>query len=126
MRITAMVLLLALVNLACAQMEEVVVTGSRINGDDYSRMPAITVTKQADFLIRSIKLSSDTRLEAGRTDELYQSIKDLLASASKRPEFSLAYGEEFLIPIAADEYTRSTVNKSVPSGASELNFIAVM
>jgi hypothetical protein len=97
MRITATVLLLALANLVHAQMEEVVVTGSRINGDDYSRMRAVAVAKQAVFLIRSIKITNDIRSEAGRKDELYQTIKGLLACASKRSELSLAYGEEFLM-----------------------------
>ena len=86
------------------QVGEVVVTGSRISGEDYSRMPAVTITKQADFLIRSLRLSNDTRSEGARSDELYQTIKDLLSATSKQPGFALAYGEDFLIPITAQDY----------------------
>ena len=86
------------------QVGEVVVTGSRISGEDYSRMPAVTITKRADFLIRSLRLTNDTRAENVRSDELYQTIRDLLNAASKQPGFALAYGEDFLIPITTQDY----------------------
>lgn len=43
-------LLLPLAAAAWAQMEEVIVTGSQISGDDYSSIPAITLEKRVDFL----------------------------------------------------------------------------
>jgi hypothetical protein len=91
-------------SLAHAQMQEVVVTANRVNGEDYSRMPAVTITKQADFLVRSVRLNNDTRSDAARTEELYQTIKDLLGAAAKQSGFGLAYGEDFLIPITAADY----------------------
>ena len=40
---------------AMAQMEEVVVTGARISGDDYLRMPAIVLERRADFLVQRVR-----------------------------------------------------------------------
>jgi hypothetical protein len=89
---------------AWAQLEEVVVTGARINGDDYSRMPAVVLQHRADFLVQRIRLTNDTRAEAGRTQEIYQTIRDMLADAARRPGIALAYGDDFLIPITANAY----------------------
>lgn len=89
---------------ALAQDEEIVVTGTRIGGDEYSEMPAITIVKQADFLIRLVTLTNDTRLATGRADELYQTIKDMLAAAKSQSEFALAYGNDFLIPLSDENY----------------------
>jgi hypothetical protein len=86
-------------NLAFAQLEEVVVTGSRISGDDYSGIPAVVLERRADFLVQSIVLTNDTRLEDARTKELRQTIRDMLSDASKRTGIALSYGDEFLIPI---------------------------
>ncbi len=100
----ALVLALVAASAANAEVAEIVVTGSRVSGDDYSAMPAITITRQADFLVQSIHLTNDTRMESARVAETYQTIRDLLTSASKHTEFALAYGDEFLIPITADDY----------------------
>ena len=89
---------------ASAQMEEVVVTGARVSGDDYSRIPAIVLARRADFLVQRIRLTNDTRAAEGRTKELYQTIRDMLADAVKRPGIALSYGDEFLISITSSDY----------------------
>ena len=81
---------------AMAQMEEVVVTGARISGDDYSRMPAIVLERRADFLVQRVQLTNDTRSAEVRTKEIQQTIRDMLADAGKRQGIALGYGEEFL------------------------------
>lgn len=83
---------------------EIVVTGSRVSGDDYSGIPAITLEKRADFLVQQIRLTNDTRQADARRKELYQTIRDLLTDASKKPGMALGYGDEFLIPITAENY----------------------
>jgi hypothetical protein len=89
---------------ALAQSGEIVVTGSRISGDDYSQIPTVTVEKRADFLVQQISLTNDTRAEDARRKELYQAIRDLLTDAAKKPGIALGYGEEFLIPITLQDY----------------------
>jgi hypothetical protein len=83
---------------------EIVVTGSRVSGDDYSGIPAITLDKRADFLVQQIRLTNDTRAADSRRKELYQTIRDLLADASKKPGIALGFGDEFLIPITPQNY----------------------
>ncbi len=86
------------------QFDEFVVTGSRISGDEYSRIPAVTLRRRADFLVQRVRLTNDTRAEEARRKELYQTIRDLVADASKRPGLALGYGDEFLIPVTAKDF----------------------
>lgn len=84
---------------AFAQMDEVVVTGSRISGEDYSSIPAVVLLHRADFLVQRIRLVNDTRAESARSTELHQTIRDMVSDATKRPGIALSYGDEFLIPV---------------------------
>jgi hypothetical protein len=86
------------------EMEEIVVTGSRIDSDEYSGMPSITLVRQADFIVKSANLSNDTRDAAARAEELYQTIKALLDATKGRPGYALGYGGDFLIPITDENY----------------------
>jgi hypothetical protein len=83
-----------------AQLDEVVVTGQRISGDDYSGIPAIVLLRRADFLVQRVSLTNDTRAEDARIRELQQTIRDMVADAARRPGMALSYGDEFLIPIS--------------------------
>ena len=87
-----------------AQLDEIVVTGARVSGDDYSRIPAIVLERRADFLVQRIRLTNDTRAEDARVKELHQTIRDMVADAAKRPGMALSYGDEFLIAITATDY----------------------
>jgi hypothetical protein len=91
-------------NPALAQLEEIMVTGSRISGDDYSRMPAIVLQRRADFLVQGIRLTNDTRAAEARSKELHQTIRDMLTDAASRPGIALSYGEDFLIPITPSAF----------------------
>ena len=99
-------LLVALTGGPCwaQELEEIVVTGERASGDDYSRMPSVVMQRRADFLVQSIRLTNDTRAEDARRKELYQTIRDMLIDAAKRPGLALSYGDEFLIPITPKDY----------------------
>lgn len=83
---------------------EVVVTGSRVMSDDYSSIPAISIEKRADFLVQRVRLTNDTRALEGRRMELHQTIRDLVSDASKRPNMALGFGDDFLVPITANDY----------------------
>jgi hypothetical protein len=89
---------------AWAQLQEIVVTGSRVGGEDYSGIPAVVLERRADFLVQRIELTNDTRSEDARTKELHQTIRDMAVDAAKRPGMALGYGEEFLIPITATSF----------------------
>ncbi|HEX6637248.1 MAG TPA: hypothetical protein VF033_06290 [Steroidobacteraceae bacterium] len=81
-------------------LDEVVVTGQRISGDDYSGIPAIVLERRADFLVQRVLLTNDTRAEDARIKELQQTIRDIVADAAKRPGMALSYGDDYLIPIS--------------------------
>jgi hypothetical protein len=83
---------------------EVVVTGSRVMGDDYSTIPAVSIEKRADFLVQRVRLTNDTRAIDGRRTELYQMIRDFVNDAAKRPNVALGFGDDFLVPITAKDY----------------------
>ena len=86
-----------------SQLDEIVVTGTRISGDDWDGMPAVTLTRRADFLIQSIHISNDTRDADARKREIYDTLRALVADAAKHG-LSLGYGGDFLIPVTAKDY----------------------
>ena len=108
MRDVRIIAVLMLAGILCspawAQLEEVVVTGSRNSGDDYARIPAIVLEQRADFLVQRIRLTNDTRAEDARIKELHQTIRDMVSDAAKRPGIALSYGDEFLIAITPTAY----------------------
>lgn len=106
MRRYRIALALVLACSACAPtwaqtVDEVVVTGSRISGEDYYGIPAVVLERRADFLVQRIRLTNDTRAEEARVKELHQTISDMVSDAAKKPGIALSYGDEFLIPISA-------------------------
>jgi hypothetical protein len=86
---------------AAAQLEEIVVTGSRLTG--YDEMPAVTVPKTADFLVQNIRLVNDSRAPDLRRQEIVQTIESLMKQAARSQNIELSYGEGFLLPIDLSE-----------------------
>ncbi len=81
---------------ASAQLEEVVVTGARV---EFYEMPAVTVEKQADFLVQNIRLINDSRAPELRRQEIFGTIERMLARAERVRGMALSYGAGFLEPI---------------------------
>lgn len=92
----AFLLALMLSQSAFAQLEEIVVTGSRVESYD---MPAVAVVKQADFLVQNIRLINDSRAPDMRRQEIFGTIERMLASAERVRGMALSYGAGFLEPI---------------------------
>ena len=98
-------LLLVTLSVSWAQdeyLEEIVVTAMK-RGDGYYGMPAVTVTKQADFLVQSIRLVNDSRSPDLRKNEIISTIENLLGRANSMNGMALSYGTGFLEPIDLDE-----------------------
>jgi len=119
----ALTLALAIGAPSWAQVDEVVVTGSRISGDDYSAIPAVVLQRRADFLVQRIVLTNDTRAEGARIKELHQTIRDMVSDASKKTGIALSYGDEFLIPISAtaNEVVLTTGGERPDTTATSVN-----
>lgn len=81
--------------------QEIIVTASRIEQDDYSdTMPAVGLRRQADFLVQSVVIRGDTREQAQRRQE----IRKMLADAVRRADamgIELAYGTYILTRLTA-------------------------
>ncbi len=95
--INLILLAFSLSSFAQEQGLEIVVTGSRIT--DYDEMPAVTITKDADFLVQEIRLINDSRSPELRKTEIIESINNLLISSKKIKGIELSYGEGFLTPV---------------------------
>jgi hypothetical protein len=79
--------------------QEVVVTGSRIEQDNYTRdMPAVGLRKPADFLVQQVVIRGDTRDQAARRTEIRAMLRDAVRRAG-RAGVELAYGEYILTPL---------------------------
>ena len=85
--------------------DEIVVTGARLRADQPPPpLPAVVIRKRADFLLQSVELNNDTRDAKAREQELYQTLRGLVAAAAKTPGLSLAWQRGFLIPITDKDY----------------------
>ena len=81
---------------ALGQLEEVVVTGARV---DFYQMPAVTVVKAADFLVQNVRLVNDSRSPDLRREEILGTIEAIIRRAEGMTGMALAYGTGFLEPI---------------------------
>lgn len=76
-------------------LEEVIVTGL-MEADGYYEMPAVTLKKQGDFMVQSVKVINDSRDKSLREKEIRETLLALSESAKKNGDIQLAYGDEFL------------------------------
>lgn len=83
-------------------LEEIVVTGSRVDVN-YYEMPAVTITKKADFLVQSIRLVNDSRSPDLRKTEIIETIQNLIGRSRSMEGMALSYGRGFLEPINLDD-----------------------
>ncbi len=83
-------------------LEEIVVTGSRVDVD-YYEMPAVTITKKADFLVQNIRLVNDSRSSSLRKSEIIETIENLIKRSDSMKGMALSYGRGFLEPINLDD-----------------------
>jgi hypothetical protein len=104
---------------AAAQLEEIVVTGSRRGS--YEEMPAVTVPKTADFLVQSIRLGNDSRSPDLRRQEIVQTIESMMKQAARARNIELSYGEGFLLPIDLSEDALEVIEDNKRSDTSYVN-----
>ncbi|HEY5809283.1 MAG TPA: hypothetical protein VIT67_15015 [Povalibacter sp.] len=105
-------------------LEEVVVTGMRAS--DYSEMPAITITKPADFLVQEIQLINDSRSPDLRKKEIISTIQGMLKRAASDKGIALSYGEGFLVPVnLTDESLQIIEDKKRPDTSRVEIFVKV-
>lgn len=87
---------------AAMSIDRIEVTGSRISYRDLLETPAISITKRGDYVLQKITLSSDTRSEEGRRQEIYATIEKMLARAAGR--YQLLSGDAYRILLDKSNY----------------------
>lgn len=95
---TLVFLLIGFQHQSNAQIEEIVVTASSTGGEYYG-MPAVTITKTADFLVQNIRLINDSRSPELRQKEIIGTIEELIDRSTSMRGMALSYGDGFLEPI---------------------------
>jgi hypothetical protein len=76
--------------------QEVVVTGARLEEFDPLRTPMVTLPKRADNLITTLTVSCDTRDESQRLSELKATLRNLIRAAAADQSIELGIGEEVI------------------------------
>jgi hypothetical protein len=80
------------------EFEEIIVTAS-VRSGDYYEIPAVTITRQADYLVQRIRFINDSRSPDLRKKEIIESINNLIKASKKIKGIQLSYGDGFLVPI---------------------------
>jgi len=81
---------------AANDVQEVVVTGSRIRDYDPTETPHVSVLKRADNLLVEIKVGCDTRDKPQRLDEIRATLRNMIRTAAKDPSVKLGLGDEIV------------------------------
>lgn len=94
--------------------QEIVVTGSRVDQDDFSDdMPAVGLRRPADFLVQEVVIRGDTRDQTQRRKEVRAMLSDAIRRAD-RAGVELAFGDYVLTRLTAanaEEITLSDDNR---------------
>ena len=102
---------------------EIIVTGSRIDSDDYSdAMPAVGLRRSADFLVQTVAIRGDSRDPAQRKRE----IRTMLADAVRRSERSgveLAYGSYIVTRLTAENLDEITLQNDNRPDSERITFL---
>lgn len=75
---------------AMAQMDEIVVTGSRISGPNSDGAPGITLEKQGSFFLLQVSLENDRRLITERRPEIMATMEKIIIAAKADPSITLS------------------------------------
>jgi len=90
---------------------EIVVTGARRSIDNFDdKVPAVGLKRTAEFAVQPIRVTGDTREEATRHEEMFQTIRRLIDAANAHG-VQLAFGEMILEPLTLANYKDLTLNR---------------
>ena len=103
---------------------EVIVTGSRIEQDDYARdMPAVGLRRQADFLVQEVVIRGDTRDMAARRKEIRSMLTDAIRRAAATG-IELSYGDYILTRLTLENAGEVTLQGDNRPDSERVTFLA--
>jgi hypothetical protein len=100
----AALVLLAPVSIRAQAVEEVVVTGSRVEGGS---VPGASLKRRGDYMLLDVLVMNDTRDKERRKNEIYETLRDALAAAKRDGsiELSVVNDDGLVIPLKVDSAT---------------------
>ena len=102
---------------------EIVVTGMRVEQDDYSsEMPAVGLRRTADFLVQQVVIRGDTRDERQRQQEI-RSMLDRAVRTSAQHGVELAYGDYILTPLTLENVADLTLERDNRPDSERVTFL---
>lgn len=105
------------------QNAEVVVTGSRVDQEDYSRdMPAVGLRRTADFLVQQVTIRGDTRDQKQRRQEIHEMLARAITLASKHG-VELAFGDYILTPLTAATVDDLVIKNDTRPDSERVDFL---
>jgi len=94
---------------AQAQMDEIIVTGSRINNTvefDEDSTPGLFLEKRGDFLLLTVRIENDSRELTTRLKEINAAVQDFMAAAETNPDIKLSIidDNDFVRPLTQQNF----------------------
>ena len=103
--------------------EIIVVTGSRIDQDDYSDyQPAVGLVRKGDFLVQEVAIRGDTRDAEQRAEEIRKMLRDAIRIAD-RGDIELATGDYILTRLTPDNADDVPLQQDRRVDAERINFL---
>jgi len=85
-------------------------------------MPAVGLRRHADFAVQEVTISGDTRDKAQRQAEIYDMVKEAIATAS-RSGVQLAYGERTVEPLTLTNYRSLSLEADRRPDSERITFL---
>lgn len=105
-------------------LEEIIVTGSRMMEWDPDEVPVVQLARRADNLIVMVRVVNDTRGEADRRTEITQTLRSMARAAAARPDIDLSMENDgALIPFTEDMVSTLTLGTDGRVDTSMASFI---
>ena len=102
--------LLFVAGAAGAQVDEIVVTGSRAIEWDRDEVPVVQLARRADNLIVAVRVVNDTREAAGRRAELIATLRSMVQAAGRNAAIDLSIEDDgALVPLTEDMVSTLTL-----------------
>lgn len=104
--------------------DEVIVTASRRDTDDYSaERPAVGLRRTADFAVQKVTITGDSRDPDLRAQEIYAMLANAIAAAPKAG-IALAFGQQRVQALSLQNYRALTLTSDRRPDSQKLLFLA--
>lgn len=105
-----------------AGVEEIVVTGSRMQDYDAAATPFVVLRKRADNLITRITVVCDTRDQSQRRSELKATLRNLIKAAAGDKQIALGVGDE-VVGVFDDSMLDTVIEPDAKADTSKATLI---